>query len=503
MPEQVSFNINELTQGTVDGTGVFDVLMQAVKAHLKGEFEAGRIRGTDYANAYTMSVGQVLAQASQYATQRAKLEAELKLLDAQTLQVKQETQTSAAQEDLIAAQTSHTTKQELQTVQETKNLATQELQTKAQTKGIESQTAITDYQLANILPKEVDNLISTGLNIEAQTANTEQQTENLLTQKIQSEAQHLLEMQAIEVNIGKVTADTVLTTKQCLLVESQSQNQIAQTANIDAQTRQAEYVTSFEIPSRVAANEAQTAMTLAQELQTAQETLNISAQRDQILAQTLDVKSGTKLKDIEYDVQLFNKEFKLPKELEIMTAEVDLKESQLALSNKELIVKQSQVDLADKEIQVKQNQIELGTKELTLKEAQIGITEKELLIKGEQLLITKYELTNKLPADVALTKSQSDLYTQKTVTELAQTDPAAILPDSVIDINNGLIKEQGKSFLRSAEQNTAKLMIDTWNVRHTADPDGNLETAPGLNLKDADVGKAVKKVLEGINVSLG
>lgn len=539
MPEQVSFNINELTQGTVDGTGVFDVLMQAVKAHLKGEFEAGRIRGTDYANAYTMSVGQVLSEASQYATQRAKLEAELKLLDAQTLQVKQEIQTSAAQEDLIAAQTSHTTKQELQTVQETKNLATQELQTKAQTKGIESQTAITDYQLTNVLPKEVEaltqqillseeqvkdvtatvgikefqltsmmpveleNLTSTGLNIEAQTANTEQQTENLLTQKTQSEAQHLLEMQAIEVNIGKVTADTVLTTKQCLLVESQSQNQIAQTANIDAQTRQAEYVTSFEIPSRVAANEAQTAMTLAQELQTVQETLNVTAQRDQILAQALDTKAGTKLKDMEYDIQLFNKEFKLPKELEIMTTEIDLKESQIALSNKELIVKQSQVDLADKEIQVKQNQIDLGTKELAIKEAQVGISEKELLIKGEQLLITKYELANKLPADVALTKSQSDLYTQKTVTELAQTDPAAILPDSVIDINNGLIKEQGKSFLRSAEQNTAKLMIDTWNVRHTADPDGNLETAPGLNLKDADVGKAVRKVLEGINVSLG
>lgn len=381
----VEFQIDELTNGSLSGTGVFDVMIKGVKAHLKEEFDAGRIRGTDYANVFSLAVTQVMDQATNYALAKAKLGIELQLLEAQ---------------------------------------------------------------------------------------------------------------------LGKLAADTVLVTKQCTLTEAQSLNQTAQTANVDAQTRQTEYVTSFEIPSRVAANEAQTSMTLAQELQTAQQTLNVTAQRDQILAQTLDVKESTKLKSIEYDLQLFNKDFKLPKELEIMTAEIGLKESQLALSNKELIVKQSQIDLADKEIQVKQNQIELGTKELAIKEAQVGISEKELLIKGEQLLITKYELANKLPADVALTTSQAELYTQKTTTELAQTDPIAIKPDSVIDINNGLIKEQGKSFLRSAEQNTAKLMIDTWNVRHTADPDGNLETAPGLNLKDADVGKAVKKVLEGINVSL-
>ena len=88
MPEQVSFTINELTQGTVHGTGVFDVLMQAVKSHLKGEFEADRIRGTDYANAMAMAIGQVLSESTQYATQRAKLEAELKILDAQLLDIK-------------------------------------------------------------------------------------------------------------------------------------------------------------------------------------------------------------------------------------------------------------------------------------------------------------------------------------------------------------------------------------------------------------------------------
>ena len=327
MPEQVSFNINELTEGTVAGTGVFDVLMQAVKAHLKGEFEAGRIRGTDYANAYTMSVGQVLAQASQYATQRAKLEAELKLLEAQTLQVQQETQTSAAQAGLLAAQTSLITKQELQTVQETKNLVSQELQTKAQ-------TAISNYQLECILPKEANNLLLAGILTGAQTSAAVQQTNNMIEQH-----------------------------------------------------------------------------------------------------------KGIK---VDNEMKKFQMDFLLPNELEI-------------------------------------------------KESQLAIAEKEVLIKGEQLLITKFELENKLPADVGLITAQDELYTQKTITEKAQTDESVVGAGSVIDTNNKLLEEQSKVYLRNAQQTAAKLLIDTWNVRHSSDPDGNLENAAN-KLQDADIGAAITRM---------
>lgn len=279
MPEQVSFNINELTEGTVCGTGVFDVLMQAVKAHLKGEFEAGRIRGTDYANAMAISIGQVLSESTQYATQRAKLESELKILD----------------------------------------------------------------------------------------------------------------------------------------------------------------------------------------------------------AQLLDIKAGTKIRDVEFDIQEFNRDFKLPKELELM--------------EKDLLLKESQLELAAKELLVKQNQIDLGIKELVIKEAQLGIAEKELLIKEEQLLITKYELQYKLPADVSLITAQDGLYTQKIITEKAQVDNTIVGEGSVIDLSNKLLEEQANAYVVNANQTAAKLMIDTWVVRHTADPEGNLETDAGLRLTNADIGLAVAKIL--------
>lgn len=379
----IDYNINELTEGTIDGKGVFDVMLKTVKAHLREEFDANRIRGTDYANMYTTAVVQVMQQASGYALAKSKMALELQILEAQ---------------------------------------------------------------------------------------------------------------------LGKLAAETVVTTKQALLLETQALTQTAQTAQINAETRKADYITSFQLPAEIAATEAQTALITTQELQAAQQTLNIVAQRDQIAAQTLEIKASTKLRDIEYDIQVFNRDFKLPKELLILQSEVDIKVSQLALSNKELLVKQAQVDLATKEILLKQNQIDLGIKELAIKAAQVSIAEKELLIKAEQLLITKYELATKLPAEVALTVAQADLYAQKVTTELAQTDSLPIKPNSVIAINNGLIEEQGKSFLRSGQLNTAKILIDTWNVRHTADPDGNLETDPGLNLNNEVIGKAVKKVLEGIEV---
>lgn len=301
MPEQVSFNINELTQGTVGGTGVFDVLMQAVKAHLKGEFEAGRIRGTDYANAYTMSVGQVLSEASQYAIQRAKLEAELKLLDAQ---------------------------------------------------------------------------------------------------------------------LARTAAESMNLIKQGSILDSQLCKSEAEIARINIET-------TYKVPEEVKALRKQTMLT--------------QVQTDQVKAQTQGISVDNRMKE-------FQMEFILPKELAI-------------------------------------------------KETQLSISMKEILLKEKQIELTAYELLHKLPADVALVTAQNELYTQKTVTEKAQVDNTVVGAGSVIDLSNKLLGEQANAYIVNANQTAAKLMIDTWVVRHTADPEGNLETDEGLRLTNADIGSAVAKIL--------
>ena len=81
-------NIEELTTGSVDGTGVFDVLMQSTKAHLMEEYEAGRISGAEYTTVYLGALSAVLQQSVAYLLshqQKEKVIAEIGLIRQQTV----------------------------------------------------------------------------------------------------------------------------------------------------------------------------------------------------------------------------------------------------------------------------------------------------------------------------------------------------------------------------------------------------------------------------------
>jgi hypothetical protein len=82
--------IAELTQATLDGTGVFDVLMRANKVHLEAEFSKNRIKGSEYATVYLGSLEAVLQASLQFLLQREKNLAEIALIEAQTLKVEAE-----------------------------------------------------------------------------------------------------------------------------------------------------------------------------------------------------------------------------------------------------------------------------------------------------------------------------------------------------------------------------------------------------------------------------
>ena len=167
-----------LTTGEIDGTGSFDVLMRATKEHLKGEFDAGRIRGTDYANAYVQATSAVLAQATQYSISQSRLESELALQEAQIAQIKQETATAVEQQALIKAQAA-------QIKQETLNAVAKNAQILEQTKDITAAAGIKEYQLSKVMPLEVTNLTKQGLNLDAQTEQIEQNTLNAVAQNTQ------------------------------------------------------------------------------------------------------------------------------------------------------------------------------------------------------------------------------------------------------------------------------------------------------------------------------
>lgn len=64
VPEQLTIGL--LTERKVDGEGCFDQIMTALKAHLKEEYEAGRITGAEYTKAYIAMMQEALQQAVQF-----------------------------------------------------------------------------------------------------------------------------------------------------------------------------------------------------------------------------------------------------------------------------------------------------------------------------------------------------------------------------------------------------------------------------------------------------
>lgn len=58
--------ITDLTTSVVNGSGAFDKLMDAIKAHLQHEFSAGRITGAEYTKAYIALVQGAMQNAVQF-----------------------------------------------------------------------------------------------------------------------------------------------------------------------------------------------------------------------------------------------------------------------------------------------------------------------------------------------------------------------------------------------------------------------------------------------------
>ena len=76
------------------GTGLFDQLMGTVKYHLQDEYKKQRITGQDYANAVVTSMGNVMANTTQYLLgtvlieqQKAEIEARTEITQAQKAEV--------------------------------------------------------------------------------------------------------------------------------------------------------------------------------------------------------------------------------------------------------------------------------------------------------------------------------------------------------------------------------------------------------------------------------
>ena len=75
----------KLTTGTTAGAGVFDVLMRSVKAQLDAEYQANRIKGSEYATVYLGSLQAVLQTSLQMVLAQEKTNLEIQVLEKELL----------------------------------------------------------------------------------------------------------------------------------------------------------------------------------------------------------------------------------------------------------------------------------------------------------------------------------------------------------------------------------------------------------------------------------
>lgn len=184
--------ISDLTQASLTGEGVFDVLMKATKAHLDAEFAKNRIRGPEYATVYLRSLESVMANSLNFLVQRQRVALEAELMAQQVLLTQAEVAKANAQ--VLIAQA------ELQKVQlEADILRLTKDKIPVEIAHVQAQTDLVGQQKTNLeaeglnIPKqglildatkckldaEYDVLLNTNIKVTAET--------NLLNQKTLTE----------------------------------------------------------------------------------------------------------------------------------------------------------------------------------------------------------------------------------------------------------------------------------------------------------------------------
>ena len=214
------------------------------------------------------------------------------------------------------------------------------------------------------------------------------------------------------------------------------------------------------------------------------------AQTLQTMAQTGQTKQQTDLIKEQTRKEVYETDFVLPKQLQQTDA-------QIAQLTKDTQLKEYEL------VHIKPLELENARTEVKIKEQQIEVSKADLAIKQQQLELAKYQFTYQAPSEVAKTKSEADYYKYRAINEQAQTDPSVVREGSTTALNNALIKEQSRQFMRSAQQGFLSEMIGSWKVRYNADPDAVGNGVDDVNkLNDPYIGKVLTAYANELEITL-
>lgn len=227
--------------------------------------------------------------------------------------------------------------------------------------------------------------------------------------------------------------------------------------------------------------------------------------------------SETTLTERQIDVTLANAEqlaaqtdrlvketaLKLPIEVSNLTKQGEALSASTLLTTSQTVLSDLQADKVPHEIGYIQAQIANMSKqnlilerEFEIKLGQLALQAKQIELATIELDVQREEIQVKLAA-IEAQKAQAALYAAKVVTEKAQTDATVIGPESVIDLNNQVLKAQTRGYQLDAENRFAKLMLDTFVTTY----DNGDRTVNTINrLTDTDVGKVMTKMFNTLSI---
>ena len=247
LEQDTKVDITDLTHASVDGNGVFDVLMRAVNAHLQKEWSANRLKGTEYSTVYLGALESTMNASLQFLLARDKTNAELDILKQQLVNLKVEEINAGKQGILLDKQatdldaaTALKVQQRLNAIDELLTASQQRTNLASENLGIISRTAISDQQLINLKVEEA-NAINQGLQLVAQTSQITQQTLNISLEANNIPKQGIV----LDRQASQIEAQTSLTGRQELQVISETLNVPKQGAVLDSQIAQLNQQTSL------------------------------------------------------------------------------------------------------------------------------------------------------------------------------------------------------------------------------------------------------------------
>lgn len=141
--------VEKLTEATLSGNGVFDVLMRATKAHLDEEYAKNRIRGPEYSQVYLGSLSAVMEHSLRFlldkdksALEAALIDAQVRLAEAQILLVQKQIEKEDQETALRAAQVAKINREIVSMDIQDNLLTAQVLLTQAQKTSTDAQSAL-------------------------------------------------------------------------------------------------------------------------------------------------------------------------------------------------------------------------------------------------------------------------------------------------------------------------------------------------------------------------